>query len=371
MKPVSPPDPVERPPDPGGESRLEFSLRPEQEAQEPPEARGLRRDEVRLMVTSDKGGQIRHTRFTELPRFLQPDDLLVVNTSGTMNAALRVTTPAGNPLELHLSTRLPADLWLVELRQPEAHYTLPYYYARAGDELRLPGGGRATLLTPYRMEQRRPENDGRVRIWVASVEIPRPTGEYLDRYGFPIRYKYVRQEWPLEYYQTVFAQERGSAEMPSAGRAFSHALVKEVEAKGVEIRPILLHTGVASLENNEMPYEEYYRVPPETARAVNQARQRGSRVIAVGTTVVRALETGADEAGVVRCGEGYTGLVVTPARGIRTVTGLLTGFHEPRSSHLMMLEALAGMEHLRKAYTTALEVGYLWHEFGDLHLILP
>jgi S-adenosylmethionine:tRNA ribosyltransferase-isomerase len=194
---------------------------------------------------------------------------------------------------------------------------------------------------------------------------------YLAQNGFPIRYKYVREGWPNAYYQTVYASEMGSAEMPSAGRAFTRSLLAKIRKQGVRIAPLILHTGVASLESYEPPYEEYYRVPAETARAVNHAHAAGERVIAVGTTVVRALETVSDEQGMVHPGEGWTKLMITPERGLRVVDGLLTGLHEPRSTHLAMLEALAGSEHLRLAYAEALHQRYLWHEFGDLHLILP
>jgi S-adenosylmethionine:tRNA ribosyltransferase-isomerase len=316
-------------PDVNQETLFNFTLRPDQEAQEPPEMRGLSRDQVRLMVSYSSGEHIAHTRFPALLDFLQPGDLLVINTSGTMNAALHAADPKKKALELHLSTHLPADLWVIELRLPEGNATLPYYEAHSGQELTLPGGGHATLHTPYRLEQRRGIGDPRVRLWVATVEASQPLGQYLDRYGFPIRYKYMRQAWPLGYYQTVFARERGSSEMPSAGRPFTRALVDQLKAKGVQIRPILLHTGVSSLENHEPPYEEYYRVPPETARAVNQVRSQGRRVIAVGTTVVRALETAAREDGQIRCGEGYTSLVITPERGVRAVNGLLTGLQSP------------------------------------------
>ncbi len=209
--------------------------------------------------------------------------------------------------------------------------------------------------------------------------------EYLDLHGAPIRYGYVRESWPIGYYQTVYATETGSAEMPSAGRAFTPALITRLVAKGVRISPLILHTGVASLEDDEPPYKEFYRVPPETARAVNEARAAGRRVVAVGTTVVRALETVTDSDGVTHPGEGWTDLFITPERGVRSVTAMLTGLHEPRSTHLSMLEALTGRgpsrgnvcalsspgrEHLRAAYEEALREGYLWHEFGDLHLIL-
>jgi S-adenosylmethionine:tRNA ribosyltransferase-isomerase len=163
----------------------------------------------------------------------------------------------------------------------------------------------------------------------------------------------------------------GSAEMPSAGRAFTPELITRLVARGVQVAPLLLHTGVASLEEHEPPYEEFYRVPLETARRVNAARAAGKRVVAVGTTVVRALESVTDEEGGTHPGEGWTPLVVTPERGIRAVHGMLTGLHEPRASHLAMLEALAGRRHLEVAYAEALTAQYLWHEFGDLHLILP
>jgi S-adenosylmethionine:tRNA ribosyltransferase-isomerase len=195
--------------------------------------------------------------------------------------------------------------------------------------------------------------------------------DYLARYGFPIRYYYVKQGWPNDYYQTVYATEPGSAEMPSAGRAFTPELITRLVAKGVQIAPLILHTGVASLEKHEPPYEEFYRVPGETARRVNATRTAGKRVIAVGTTVVRALETVTGVDGVTHPSEGWTRLVITPERGIRAVNGMLTGLHEPEASHLAMLQALAGLAHLEVTYAEALAQEYLWHEFGDLHLILP
>lgn len=355
-----------------GIAPLDFQLPKGLEAGEPPEARGLRRDQVRLLVSYFPGPCLLHTQFQSLPDYLCPGDVLVVNTSGTLNAALHTIRADGTPLELHLSTHLPGDLWVVEVRQVTQDGTLPFYFAQAGERLPLPEGGQVTLLLPYRPDQRGHDNSqARIRLWIGILEVPTPLAEYLDRCGFPIRYKYVRQEWPLSYYQTVYTTERGSAEMPSAGRAFTPELVTRLVANGIQIAPLLLHTGVASLEEHEPPYEEYYRVPAGTAQLVNQARSTHHRVIAVGTTSVRALETVADAQGVVHPGEGLTDLVITPERGLRTVNGLLTGFHEPKSSHLAMLVALAGFEHLKRAYQEALHGGYLWHEFGDLHLLLP
>jgi S-adenosylmethionine:tRNA ribosyltransferase-isomerase len=353
---------------------LDFHLPKELEAGAPPEARGLDRDRVRLMVTHRINQAVIHTQFHHLTDFFEPGDTLVVNTSGTLNAALKAVRQDGTPLELHLSTHLPADLWIVELRQPAGHASDAYYEGRAGERLELPGGGYAIIHTPYRPDQRRElvlDDDPKVRLWIATLELPSLIDPYLDTHGFPIRYKYVKEPWPNSYYQTVYATEKGSAEMPSAGRAFTPELITHLIAKGVQIAPLLLHTGVASLEDHEPPYEEYYSVPGTTAQIVNNAHQSGKRVIAVGTTAVRALETVTSTDGVTRPGEGWTRLVITPDRGLRAVNGLLTGFHEPRSTHLAMLEALAGRQHLRLAYDAAIQHGYLWHEFGDLHLLLP
>jgi S-adenosylmethionine:tRNA ribosyltransferase-isomerase len=346
---------------------LDFELPPELEAGEPPEARGLMRDEVRLMVSYVSDDRVVHSRFRDLEEVLEEGDVLVINTSGTMNAALEAERDDGTELELRLSTHLPADLWIVELRRPADGATEPFRHATPGETLGLPEGATATLYAPYPGD---PDLSEGSRLWLSSLDLPRPLDEYLDRHGFPIRYGYVRESWPVSYYQTVYATEPGSAEMPSAGRAFTPELITRLVSRGVRLAPLILHTGVASLEDDDPPYEEFYRVPLDTARLVNAARAAGRRVVAVGTTVVRALETVTDEDGISHPGEGWTRLVVTPGRPVRSVSAMLTGLHEPRSSHLAMLEALAGREHLRIAYREALREGYLWHEFGDLHLIL-
>ncbi|MBX5458415.1 MAG: S-adenosylmethionine:tRNA ribosyltransferase-isomerase [Thermogemmatispora sp.] len=349
---------------------LSFELPPQLEAGEPPEARGLARDGVRLLVSYRSDNRLVHARFRELPAFLCRGDVLVINTSGTMKAALRAERAGGDPLELHLSTCLPAGLWVVEVRRPLSQGSQPFFSLEPGEVLVLPQGGRAVLHAPY-VRSSRAKAANQLRLWVATLELPEPLETYLDRYGFAIRYGYVRQEWPIDYYRSVFVTEIGSAEMPSASRPFTPELVTRLVAEGVQFAPLLLHTGVASLEAHEPPYEEYYRVPAESAELVNAALRQGRRVIAIGTTPMRALETVADQYGVVHPGEGWTDLVITPQRGLRVVSGLLTGFHEPRASHLALLEALAGREHLERAYAAALQEGYLWHEFGDVHLILP
>ncbi|HEU0028088.1 MAG TPA: S-adenosylmethionine:tRNA ribosyltransferase-isomerase [Ktedonobacterales bacterium] len=344
---------------------LDFTLPPELEASEPAEARGLERDEARLMVSYRDAPEITHTRFREVGAFLRPGDALVINTSGTLNAALAVTRADSSPLELHLSTHLPGGFWTVEPRTARADGALPFREDLSGETLSLPGGASAVLHTPY------PAHASPPRLWLATLRAPQPIPAYLERYGFPIRYHYVPDLWPGRFYQTVYATEPGSAEAPSAGLAFTPELMAALVARGVLFAPLLLHTGVSSLEDHEPPYEEYYRVPETTALLLAMTRAAGGRIIAVGTTAVRALETVTDASGAVHPGEGWTDVIVTPERGLHAVDGLLTGLHEPRSSHLAMLEALTDRERLRVAYEEALREGYLWHEFGDLHLILP
>ncbi len=330
-----------------------FTLPPELEAREPPEARGLTRDEVRLLVSARTTQRIDHARFKDLPRFVRPGDLLVVNASKTLPAALSASREHGDEIIVHLSTHFPGDLWVVEPRHAQV---------QAGEILTLPDGGSITLLAPYLQSR---------RLWVARVAVPIPIYDFLTTWGKPIAYSYMQRAWPIDFYQTVYAQEPGSAEMPSAGRAFSWDVLARLLGTGVQLARVILHTGVASLEDDEPLYEEYFRVPPETVAMIGVTRQLGGRVIAVGTTVVRALESATDERGTVYVAQGWTNLVITPERGVRVVEGLLTGFHEPRSTHLKILEAVAGRDHIEDVYREALAQGYLWHEFGDLHLLLP
>jgi S-adenosylmethionine:tRNA ribosyltransferase-isomerase len=341
-------------------SALAFELPPGQEANEPAEARGLGRDGVRLLVTDCARQTVRHARFTDLPQVLAPGDLLVLNTSATLAAALPATREDGLELELHLSTPAPRPdpdgLWIVELREGD----VPFEAVEIGDRYELPAGASAQILEPY----------AGIRLWVARLDLPLALDAYLAAHGQPIRYGYVPRRWPLAAYQNVYAFEPGSAEMPSAGRPFTAELITRLVAGGVLVAPVTLHTGVSSQERHEPPYAERYRVPEETARLVNAVRGWGGRVIAVGTTVVRALETVADPDGTVAAGEGWTELVVTPRRGLWAIDGLLSGLHESQSSHLDLLRALAGEELLRRSYTAALAHGYRWHEFGDSHLVL-
>jgi len=352
-------------------SKIEFSLPPELEASEPPEARGLERDQVRLMVSNYSTDRVRHTYFYNLHKYLSKGDVLVINTSRTRNSALMAHKEDGIPLELHVSTHLDEDLWTVEVRSiNEAGKTKHFEEARVGEVLHLPGDVSAVLRGPYISDCNDNTEPSEI-LWLAKINFPHEVDDYLAQYGFPIRYNYVKQKWPLSYYQTIYATESGSAEMPSAGRPFTSTLMDQLITKGIQIAPLILHTGVSNIETHEPPYKEYYRVSTETADIVNKARTSDHCIVAVGTTAIRALETVTNGDGQTHAGEGWTCLVVTPQRGPRAVNALLTGMHEPEASHLAILEALAGLSHIQIAYRQALSKEYLWHEFGDLHLIMP
>jgi S-adenosylmethionine:tRNA ribosyltransferase-isomerase len=338
---------------------LDFTLDPSLEAHEPPEARELRRDHVRLLVSPGLGEPI-HSRFDELPRMLRAGDLLVVNTSATIPAALDGCRPNGEQVVVHLSTELPAGLWLVEVRRPVGDTTAPLVLDEP-EVVALRDGGTAELVARHAGSQ---------RLWVATLALGRPVLDYLAAHGRPIRYGYVPDEWPIDAYRSVFSVEPGSAEMPSASRPFTTEVVTDLVRRGISIAPLLLHTGVSSAELGEPPYPERYRVSRPTAALVNETRANGGRVIAVGTTVVRALATVTDDLDRVHPGEGWTERFVTPDEPTSVVDGLITGWHEPEATHLLMLQAIAGTEIVATAYRAAIESGYLWHEFGDVHLLL-
>jgi S-adenosylmethionine:tRNA ribosyltransferase-isomerase len=331
-------------------------------AHEPPEARGVERDNVRMMVSPGRDAPI-HATFRALPDFLSPGDLVVVNTSATIPAAIDAELPNGATFVLHVSTELPGGLWMVEPRQViEGGATEPLSLSAGVTRIRLSGGTEIDLLRPA---------PGSARLWIAAAVGNAALTVHLHMHGRPIRYRYVDHDWPIEAYQTVFADTPGSAEMPSAARPFSDALVTALIRRGIALAPITLHAGVSSLEGHELPYPERFEVPAGTASAVNAAHAAGGHVIAVGTTVVRALETAADSRGAVHPVAGWTEKVITAQRGVRAVDGLVTGWHEPEASHLAMLEAVAGSAVLADAYAEAFATGYLWHEFGDSHLLLP
>ncbi len=337
---------------------LNFERPAELQATTPPEARGLQRDEVRLMVSTPEGHA--HTVFQRLDEHLRPGDLLVVNRSATIPASLPATAALGE-FRLNLSTNYGGGLWLAE---PRWSVGRPGPLPLERGETIAVAGTQATVAGPY---------PGLPRLWFVRLD---PGAERLIwRMGEPIRYGYVDAAYPLATYQTIFARQAGSAEMPSAGRPFTRRVIERLRVRGVQFAGIVLHTGVSSLDvesdrlEDHPMYAEPFHVPEATARAVNRARQAGRRVIAVGTTVVRALETAWDGCAV-RPAQGFTRIFIHPGRGVQTVDGLISGFHDPLASHLAMLFAVAGEEMVRSAYAEAVERRYLWHEFGDSHLLL-
>jgi len=335
---------------------LDFVLPAHLEKGEPPG----RRDEVRLMVGSRSDQQIIDTTFPHLPDFLRSGDVLVINTSATLPAALDATTERGEQVVVHFSSRLPDSNWTVEVRRPQGLGTKPLPDF-GGGRLSLEGGGAITTIARHPVAS---------RLFIVTVDRAGDVLDYLDRFGRPIRYGYAAAAWPLDAYQTVYARHPGSAEMPSAGRPFTAELIANLIASGIAVLPVVLHAGVASLEEGEHPAEEYYSVPAATAAAANALRIGGGRVIAVGTTVVRALETVADETGFLSADDGYTDLVIGDGSNLRAIDGLLTGWHEPRASHLELVEAVAGRELMESMYRRAVDLGYAWHEFGDSCLLL-
>lgn len=346
---------------------LDLDVPDELVAEGPVEAEGHRRDEVRMLVAVRATQGLRHATAAHLPSYLSAGDVLVVNTSPTLPAAVK---SYDRSLVVHLSTHLGAGRWVVEVRRPCRRGTLPHPVDHP-HAIPLAGGAVVRLRHPHSP----PEPDGTARLWVADVLTPLPLPEWLAGEGVPIRYGCTTTAWPLSAYQTVFAVPTpgdpglGSAEMPSAARPFTPELVSALVARGVVLAPITLHTGVSSLEAHEPPYAERYDVPPTTARLVNEAHDAGRQVIAVGTTATRALETDA-AGGQAQAGSGWTELVITPERGLQVVDGIISGWHEPEASHLLLMEAVAGRELLERSYRAAVADRYRWHEFGDLHLVV-
>jgi S-adenosylmethionine:tRNA ribosyltransferase-isomerase len=342
--------------------RAHFTRSPASDATEPPETHGVARDGVKLL--SAEPGGISHARFADLGHYLRPGDLLVVNNSATLPAAV-TGARAGQPITVHFSTARGDHLWVVELR-PVTGATGHLPDVRPGERIGLPGGAALAVVASYPT----PGVAGS-RLWTAHLALEGDVLAYLARHGRPIRYSYVPRQWPLSSYQTVFARHPGSAEMASAARPFSTRLVTSLVASGITIAPITLHAGVSSAEPGEPPAAEWFDVPPTTARLVNLTHATGGRVIAVGTTVTRALESAATADGYAEAITGWTDLVLGPDRPARVVDGLITGWHDAGATHLLLLEAVAGPELVAAAYREAVEHGYLWHEFGDSALLLP
>jgi S-adenosylmethionine:tRNA ribosyltransferase-isomerase len=328
------------------------------EADRSPESRGLARDEVRMLVSGPDGEEDRS--FLDLAELLDPGDLLVVNESATLPASLPASGAPG-PFLVNLSTEFGPGVWLAEPRwSPSRPGPLPL---PDGAEVDVAGLS-ATVLERYPTIPR-----------LAFFRFGGDIVAAAHRYGRPIRYGYLAEEYPLATYQTAFARVPGSAEMPSAGRPFSERALARLERKGIRLAPIVLHTAVSSLEDGDdvtgappiLP--EPYDVPASTVEAIDATRRERRRVLAVGTTVVRALESARDGCAL-RASRGFSRRYLAPPTRASTVDGLLTGFHTARTTHLALLSAVAGVSVVERAYAHATAQGYLWHEFGDVHLLL-
>jgi S-adenosylmethionine:tRNA ribosyltransferase-isomerase len=340
---------------------VDFSLPPDLEAHAPAEYRGLRRDHVRLMVLPRFTGDPVHVRFDALGDFLRPGDLLVVNNSRTLPAMLAAQDELGQALEVRLAHRREEDLWDGLVLAGRTHQ------GHEGMQLTFGEGLTARLLG------RRPDLPF---LW--QIKFDRcclPLLDLIYRLGQPVRYPYVQEGYPLDLYQTVYASEPGSVEMPSAGRALTWELLLKLQRQGIEMVALTLHTGLSSTRDDMIDathpnYDEEYDLPQATAQAINETHARGGRVIAVGTTVVRAVETAAQPEGVVSAARGWTHLRIRPGYQLKAIDGLLTGMHEPHASHLDLLSAFVAPQRLKQAYLEAIQLRYLWHEFGDMNLII-
>jgi S-adenosylmethionine:tRNA ribosyltransferase-isomerase len=347
-------------------SSFSFRLPQELSAKEPPERRGIARDEVKLMVINRSNMQIDHTRFYSIRRFLRPSDLLVFNTSRTLPAVLKgYSADVGQSIEVRLAEHLPDDSWLALLRCKKGD--LFSCGLQSGMQINFGQGltgivyGRDTNIH---------------RLW--KIHFSKSGAELMEllyQLGQPVRYEYLSVPWDLDYYQTIYAREPGSAEMPSAGRAFTWKLLFDLKRRGVDTAYIILHTSLSSYMDEELDWkhpssEEEYFISETAAEKINMTHNRGGRVIAVGTTVVRALESVADMTGKITARHGYTQLYITANHTLKVVDGLLTGLHEPEASHLNLLTAFMPAKKIHQAYEEAINKKYLWHEFGDLNLIL-
>ncbi|MFD1738200.1 S-adenosylmethionine:tRNA ribosyltransferase-isomerase [Bacillus salitolerans] len=334
----------------------QFEIPTTQSANIPIELTGKSRDSVRMMVLDRKTGQFSNHHFNELDSFLQPGDVVVLNNSRTIPAVLK-GKQGKREVEIRLSRRVSAQTW---------------------EALIVGGIYSNTKCIEFSNEVTATiEGQGSERpLVVLSFSVGGADFyQFIYKYGEPIRYEYIEHPWPLEAYQTVYASVPGSVEMPSAGRAFTWQLLNRLKKKGIEVVILQLHAGLSYYGNDRWPnptnHPEAFHIPLHTAKVINQAKKDRRRIIAVGTTVVRAIETVADDNGHVRSGEGTTRLYIKAGMKLKAIDGLITGLHEPEASHLDLLTSLIEKKKLIHAYEAALKQGYLWHEFGDMNLILP
>jgi S-adenosylmethionine:tRNA ribosyltransferase-isomerase len=330
-------------------------------------------DAERLLVVDVGARRIRDALVGQLPTFLHEGDLVVVNDAATLPASLRGRTASGSPIELRLleppeeafgATRarvalLGAGDWRTRTEDRPAPPAL-----RAGEEITL-GDLRARVLASEGREAAVAFDRAGARFWSA-----------LYRAGKPVQYAHVRDELALWHVQTAFASRPWAAEQPSAGRPLTWETLLALRRRGVALARVTHAAGPSSVDGGEydarLPRPERYDIPSETVRAIGEARAAGGRVVAVGTTVVRALEGSAmQRGGELAAGSGTTALVIGPGHRLHVVDALVSGLHEPGSSHFELLGVFAPADLLLEAHDHATRAGYLGHELGDSCLMLP
>ncbi|WP_053366624.1 S-adenosylmethionine:tRNA ribosyltransferase-isomerase [Bacillus sp. FJAT-27245] len=333
---------------------MTFNLPPSLNAAAPPERRGVRRDHVRMMVLSKETGYGCHDSFYNLDQYLNEGDVLVLNSSRTIPAILRGRLlEREEEVEIRLAGKIDGSRWYALIVSPSLDTGETIWFSGRLEAVVEKAAGDTPLSV------------------ICFSKSGTSLFDEIYSLGEPIRYEYIETPWSLDYYQTVFASHPGSVEMPSAGRAFSWELLFKLRRKGVKIAFIQLHTGLSyflddNFDHHPSKIKEEYAIPEETLLAITEARLSGKRVIAAGTTVVRALET----AMATGQAHGWTNLFIHPGYELKAVNGILTGLHEPEASHLAMLSAFISQDKLYVAYMDAVEAKYLWHEFGDMNLIL-
>ncbi|KHF39721.1 S-adenosylmethionine:tRNA ribosyltransferase-isomerase [Halalkalibacter okhensis] len=318
----------------------------------PAEVRSHQREAVRLLVQNRQTGHVTHDTFAHLSNYLKKGDVLILNKSRTIPAVLYTT----DHIEVRLARKCSTDIWEV----------LSSDQSEIGDTLHFTNNVRATVI------------DKSKKTPLISIRFSIKGDEFYNFLyinGTPIHYEYLQDHWPLQAFQTVYSSVPGSIEMPSAGRALTWRMLAALQNKGIKIGFVSLHSGLSYFEDDRWPdpifQPEPFSVPVETVKLIQTAKNERSNVIAVGTTVVRALESAVDTNHNLQATAGETTLHIKSNSALQVVDGLLTGFHEPEASHLDMLSAFIDKNHLLAAYEEAIRQEYLWHEFGDVNLLLP
>lgn len=350
--------------DPHALDAYDYHLPPELIAQEPLPDRAA----SRLLVLDRASGDRTHRAFYDLPDLLAPGDLLVVNRSRVLPARLLGRRPGGGEAEVLLVRRRGPDLWDALLR--------PGRRLRPGVEVEIAPAFRVRVEGPAGAGD--PAPAGPLRP-VRLLSLDEDPDAAIERHGHMPLPPYIRRadgDADRERYQTVYAREAGSVAAPTAGLHFTPDLLAELRAREVEVAPIVLHVGPGTFRPVEVQDvrdhrvdPELYTVPAETASAVNRARSEGRRILAVGTTTTRTLESALDPAGALQPGDGETELVIRPGHRFTAVDALVTNFHLPRSSLLLLVSAFAGRRNILAAYAEAVRLGYRFYSYGDAMLI--